>query len=47
MTTCEERVTGNRFRIRSRHVVGCDGARSAVRRHLGIESEGEDSCMCV
>ncbi|KAE8132936.1 hypothetical protein BDV38DRAFT_259947 [Aspergillus pseudotamarii] len=24
-------------------LVGCDGAKSAVRRFLGIESEGEDS----
>jgi 2-polyprenyl-6-methoxyphenol hydroxylase-like FAD-dependent oxidoreductase len=25
-------------------VVACDGAKSAVRNFLGIESEGEDSC---
>ena len=44
LTTVEERSTKNRYRIRSKHVVACDGARSQVRTCLGIESEGEDSC---
>jgi 2-polyprenyl-6-methoxyphenol hydroxylase-like FAD-dependent oxidoreductase len=44
ITTVEERATKKRYSIRSRHVVACDGARSAIRRDLGIESEGEDSC---
>ncbi|KAJ9647977.1 hypothetical protein H2199_001754 [Coniosporium tulheliwenetii] len=43
ITTVEERATKNQFRIRSKHVVACDGARSQVRSQLGIESEGEDS----
>ncbi|OOQ82634.1 3-(3-hydroxy-phenyl)propionate hydroxylase [Penicillium brasilianum] len=30
-------------KVRSKHVVACDGAKSAVRSFLGIESEGEDS----
>ncbi|EON61505.1 hypothetical protein W97_00720 [Coniosporium apollinis CBS 100218] len=43
ITTVEERATRNQFRIRSEHVIACDGARSQVRSQLGIESEGEDS----
>ncbi|KAJ4349110.1 hypothetical protein N0V95_004891, partial [Ascochyta clinopodiicola] len=42
-TTVEERTTSQNFEIRSRFLVACDGARSKVRTHLGIESEGEDS----
>lgn len=44
ITTVEERNSKTTYRIRSRHVIGCDGAKSQVRRSLGIESEGEDSC---
>jgi 2-polyprenyl-6-methoxyphenol hydroxylase-like FAD-dependent oxidoreductase len=43
-TIVEERATKARYRIRSRHVIGCDGAKSEVRKSLGIECEGEDSC---
>ncbi|OCL07710.1 hypothetical protein AOQ84DRAFT_294575, partial [Glonium stellatum] len=43
ISTVEERVTKTQFRIRSKHVIGCDGAKSQVRKHLGIESEEEDS----
>ncbi|KAK5051904.1 hypothetical protein LTR84_002707 [Exophiala bonariae] len=43
ITTVEERATGHRYQIRSKYVIGCDGARSKVRTCLGIESEGEDS----
>lgn len=32
------------YKVRSKHVIACDGAKSAVRSFLGIESEGEDSC---
>lgn len=42
--TVEERATGARYDIRSRHVIACDGARSKVRNLLQIESDGEDSC---
>lgn len=40
----EERSTKTRWAIRSRHVVACDGARSEVRKYLGIATEGEDGC---
>lgn len=30
------------YKVRSKHVVAYDGAKSAVRSFLGIESEGED-----
>ena len=43
LTTVEERASGHQFQIRSRYVVACDGARSKVREHLGIESDGEHS----
>lgn len=39
----EERATKRRYRIRSRHVLACDGMRSPVREYLGIECDGEDS----
>ncbi|KAH8733472.1 FAD binding domain-containing protein [Ilyonectria robusta] len=41
-TTVEERATKTRWEITSRHVIACDGAKSQVRKDLGIESEGED-----
>lgn len=44
LTTVEERATGHQTIIRSQYVVACDGARSAVRSHLNVESDGEDSC---
>ena len=39
----EERATSHKFKIRSRHVIACDGARSNVRNFLNVDSEGEDS----
>jgi 2-polyprenyl-6-methoxyphenol hydroxylase-like FAD-dependent oxidoreductase len=42
-TTVEDRATGHRYQIRSRHVIACDGAKSKVREFLQIESHGEDS----
>lgn len=44
VSVVEERSTKTRYRIRSKQVVGCDGARSQVRAALGIECEGENSC---
>ncbi|RFU74708.1 fad binding domain-containing [Trichoderma arundinaceum] len=41
-STLEDRATKTRCVVRSRHVMGCDGASSAVRKDLGIECEGED-----
>ncbi|KAK5135335.1 hypothetical protein LTR08_005439 [Meristemomyces frigidus] len=43
VTTVEERSSGRRHEVRSSYVVGCDGAKSAVREDLGIDCEGEDS----
>ncbi|KAL3470314.1 FAD binding domain-containing protein [Aspergillus californicus] len=43
LTTIEDRSTGQEYIVKSKHVVACDGAKSAVRRFLGVESEGEDS----
>jgi len=42
-TLVEERSSGRKYAIDSTHVVACDGAKSRVRTHLGIESEGEES----
>ncbi|KAJ5570413.1 uncharacterized protein N7459_009843 [Penicillium hispanicum] len=44
ITTVEDRVSQRQYTIKSRHVVACDGAKSAVRRHLGVACEGEDTC---
>lgn len=44
-TRVEERANGRQYVIRSQHVIACDGGRSAVRKMLEIECEGEDSCM--
>ncbi|VUC30478.1 unnamed protein product [Clonostachys rosea] len=41
-TIIEDRSSSTSLQVRSRHVIACDGARSQVRKHLGIESEGED-----
>lgn len=35
------RADGSEFTVRARYVVGCDGARSNVRRALGIQLEGD------
>lgn len=44
ITTVEDRATGHTYKIRSKFVIACDGARSKVRQHMGIDSDGEDSC---
>ncbi|KAI8938280.1 hypothetical protein NX059_005938 [Plenodomus lindquistii] len=44
ISTVEERSTKAQWQVRSRHVLACDGAKSQVRKDLGIESEGEDGC---
>ncbi|GKZ33932.1 hypothetical protein AbraIFM66950_004023 [Aspergillus brasiliensis] len=43
LATIENRATQKEYTVKCRHLVACDGAKSAVRRCLGIESEGEDS----
>ncbi|PLB53731.1 3-propionate hydroxylase [Aspergillus steynii IBT 23096] len=41
--TVEDRAAGREYTVKCAHLVGCDGAKSVVRRALGIECEGEDS----
>ncbi|KAB8207004.1 FAD binding domain-containing protein [Aspergillus parasiticus] len=43
LASIEDRSTQRVYTVRCTYLVGCDGAKSAVRRFLGIESEGEDS----
>lgn len=45
--TVEDRASGALYTIRSRFLVACDGAKSKVRQHLGIESDGEDSELAL
>jgi 2-polyprenyl-6-methoxyphenol hydroxylase-like FAD-dependent oxidoreductase len=40
VTTVENRATKREYRICSKQVVGCDGAKSRVRSSLGITCEG-------
>jgi 2-polyprenyl-6-methoxyphenol hydroxylase-like FAD-dependent oxidoreductase len=44
ISVVEDRGTSTYYQIRSKYVIGCDGAKSQVRSALGIESIGEDSC---
>jgi 2,4-dichlorophenol 6-monooxygenase len=39
-TTVLDRVTGTQYRVRSRYLIGADGARSKVARDLGLPFEG-------
>ncbi|PYI03079.1 hypothetical protein BO78DRAFT_375874 [Aspergillus sclerotiicarbonarius CBS 121057] len=43
LATIEDRATKQEYVVKCSHLVACDGAKSAVRKFLGIESEGEDS----
>ncbi|KAL5356426.1 FAD binding domain-containing protein [Aspergillus floccosus] len=43
ITTIQDRDSNETYKVRSKHVVACDGAKSAVRTFIGIESEGENS----
>lgn len=45
MSIVEDRKSKKQYKIRSQHVIACDGAKSQVRQFLGIESEGEESCQ--
>jgi 2-polyprenyl-6-methoxyphenol hydroxylase-like FAD-dependent oxidoreductase len=36
-------TSGEEHRVRARFVVGCDGARSAVRRSIGVRLHGDDN----
>lgn len=44
ITTFQDRETGSLQEVYSNYVIGCDGAKSKVRAHLGIECDGEDGC---
>ena len=46
-TEIEDRATGALYQVRSRYVIGCDGARSRVRESMGVRTDGEDSCKNV
>ncbi|PYH97501.1 3-propionate hydroxylase [Aspergillus ellipticus CBS 707.79] len=43
LATIEDRATKREYTVRCSHLVACDGAKSAVRKFLGVDSEGEDS----
>jgi 2-polyprenyl-6-methoxyphenol hydroxylase-like FAD-dependent oxidoreductase len=45
--TVEDRSTGELYQIKSRFVIGCDGAKSKVRHCLGIESDSEDADVAL
>ncbi|KAJ5304682.1 Branched-chain-amino-acid aminotransferase [Penicillium atrosanguineum] len=44
VTTIKDRGAQKEYKIRSRHVVACDGAKSVVRKFLGVTCEGEETC---
>lgn len=43
ISTVEDIVTGQQYRIRSKYLFGADGARSVIVRQLGLELEGKQS----
>lgn len=43
-STLQKRDTSQQLLVRSKYVIGCDGAKSQVRKSLDIDSEGENSC---
>lgn len=40
-TTCLDRLSGKEFTIRSKYLIGADGARSLVAEHAGLPFEGK------
>jgi 2,4-dichlorophenol 6-monooxygenase len=40
-TTVEDRLTGQRYDIRSKYLIGADGARSLVAEHIDLPYEGQ------
>lgn len=46
-TTVEDRATGETYTVRSRYLIAADGARSYVKKYLGIRSTGEDSTQTM
>ena len=45
--TVEDRTTGEMYQIKSKFLIACDGAKSRVRKSLGIESNGEDADVAL
>lgn len=45
MTTIEDRSANRKYTVKSKYVIACDGAKSPVRKHLSIGTEGEDLCV--
>lgn len=43
-TLLEEKDTGKLYKVRSKFVIACDGAKSKVREVIGTKTDGEDSC---
>jgi 2,4-dichlorophenol 6-monooxygenase len=41
MTTVRDRLTGQVYNIRSKYLIGADGARSLVAEHIGLPFEGQ------
>lgn len=46
-TLLEERDTGKLYKVRSKFVIACDGAKSKVREVIGTKTDGEDSCKHI
>ncbi len=40
-TTCRDRLSGREFAIRSKYLIGADGAKSLVAEHAGLPFEGQ------
>lgn len=43
-TVVEEPATSQLYKVRSKYLIACDGAKSKVREFMSIASDGEDSC---
>ena len=43
ISTVEDTITGQQYRIQSRYLFGADGARSVIVKQLGLELEGKQS----
>lgn len=46
-STLRDRKAGVESTVTTRYLIGCDGAKSAVREYLGITTTGEDACASV
>ena len=43
ISTVEDNVTGQQYKIRSKYLFGADGARSVIVKQLGLELQGRQS----